>query len=122
MIEIFHITSSWQASDHTTIVALEDGKVVGSCIVDYNGSNHKDAYLWNLWVVPEKRELRIAGKLISYAEQDARSRRCKDLSLGWLAIDTDGWVLDWYKRIGFKVTGYRHSDNATILTKQLKIK
>lgn len=123
MIEIRKITTRWDSVDHTTIVAEKDGRIVGTCIVDYDkcdGELNGDAYLWNLWVLPSMRKHRVADELVRQAEQDATGKECRIISLEWSPIDTDGWALDWYKRIGFNVKKGCARIGCVRLSKELK--
>lgn len=106
-IEYHKITTTWAKNDHTTIVACICNAgvdlIVGTVMVDYNGDDKKNAYLWNLYVRSDFMRNGIGTQLLYEAEQDAKERDCESISLEWQAIDTDGWTLDWYKRQGYNV-------------------
>ncbi len=123
MIMISEFTTKWKDNDRDTIVAIDTDKrfIVGTVLVDYGGKEKKESLLWNLQVSEEYRHQGIGKSLFNAAVNNARARRCFEITLEWSAYDTDGWMLDWYKRQGFHVSGgYRE---ATVkLTKQLKAK
>lgn len=115
-------TTTWKKSDHTTIVALFRGHIVGIVMVEYIGGDRLQAMLWNLQTDKEMRRQKIGKKLLDQAEADAAGRGCNSISLEWRAIDSDGWVLDWYKRNGYKVSEDCYRGCAIRITKKLKSK
>ena len=114
-------TTKWTDRDYTTYILNKGIEGIATCIVNYYGDNKKQAYLWNLQVKEEYRKCGIASQLIERVFQDAKIRGCKEISLEWEAEESDGWVLDWYKRLGFKVD-FEEKDTpfSIILVKKLK--
>lgn len=94
---------------------------VAACIVNYYGDKKKQAYLWNLQVREEYRKCGIARQLIDMACQYAKIRGCKKISLEWEAKESDGWVLDWFKRLGFKAD-FEEKDTPFSITLVKKLK
>lgn len=114
-------TTKWTDCDYTTYILNKGIEGIATCIVNYYGDNKKQAYLWNLQVKEEYRKCGIASQLMDKVCQDAKTRGCKEISLEWEAEESDGWVLDWYKRLGFKVD-FEEKDTpfSIILVKKLK--
>ena len=121
MITLSQFTTKWKDNDRDTIVVIYDGQIVGTVLVDYGGKEKREALLWNLQVSEKHRHQGIGKSLFNAAVNNARARRCFEITLEWSDYDTDGWTLDWYKRKGFNVSGgYRE---ATVkLTKRLNAK
>lgn len=104
---VLDITSRWTATKRITILLIDPVTdiPVGTAIVDYGGTQNAtgDAFLWNLQVVEKFRNKGAGKALLDYAIAKAETRGCTTMSLEWLPYDSDGWVLDWYKRNGFTV-------------------
>ena len=118
---VYSFTTKWTDCDYITYILNKGIEGIATCIVNYYGDNKKQAYLWNLQVKEEYRKCGIASQLIDKVCQDAKTRGCKEISLEWEAEESDGWVLDWYKRLGFKVD-FEEKDTpfSIILVKKLK--
>lgn len=107
-IEFRQITTTWTENDHTTIVVLSGDEIIATANVRFSGDDKKQALLWNLWVLPSFRKAGLAKHIIDFATGIAKGHDCKHLFLDWPAEDTPGWVLDWYKRIGFKIESHNY--------------
>lgn len=121
-LQISKITTVWCGIDHTTIIATTEDKPVGTCMVDYAKIDEKhtgEAFLWNLWVNPDHRNMGVASKLMAEAREDAIERKCDNITLEWCAVDTDGWTLDWYKRMGYKVANYHRRNGCITMVKTI---
>lgn len=105
---IYQFTTKWDSSDHITYMAVRGVECVGTCVVDYCGEAKTDALLWNLQVANECRQHGIARMLVAKACEDAAARGCEEIALEWGAMDSDGWIFDWYKRLGFKFDCHTH--------------
>jgi len=105
---IYQFTTKWDSSDHITYMAVRGVECVGTCMVDYCGDMKTDALLWNLQVANECRQHGIARMLVAKACEDAAARGCEEIALEWGAMDSDGWIFDWYKRLGFKFDCHTH--------------
>ena len=57
---------------------------------------------WNFTVAEDYRRRGIGGKLLAAAEQDVRTHGGTHMQLVWRYRDTPVWVLDWYKRMGYR--------------------
>lgn len=114
-------TTKWEDRDYTTYILEKDMEGVAECIVNYYGDNKKQAYLWNLQVIEEYRKCGIARQLIDMVCRYAKIRGCKEISLEWEAKESDGWVLDWYKRLGFKAD-FEEKDTPFSITLVKKLK
>lgn len=101
--EILGIHTSWKDCDHTTIMAVENGLPIGTVMIEYGGWEKRQAMIWNLCVDKGSRKKKIGTTLLRAAIEDATKQGASDVHLEWHAEDTEGWVLDWYKRQGFFV-------------------
>lgn len=102
-MEIKSYMSKWPDTHRNIIVAIEDDEIVGAVIMDYSPKDKKEALLWNLQVDPTYRNGGIGKLLFDTAIEDAARRKYTSVFLEWSAHEAEGWVLDWYKREGFKV-------------------
>ncbi len=96
-------TTHWPDCDHSTIVYIDGDQIVATCMVSYEGKNKKEAVLWNLQVKKDYRNGGLGKLLLKVAIDDAVLHKCPSIDLEWSAHEAEGWVLDWYKREGFKV-------------------
>lgn len=112
------LTTKWAESNNTIIMLLKEDVPIGVVCVDYRGANKKEATIWNLCVDERFRKHGFGHALLEEALRDVESYRCESVTLEWKAVDTDGWVLDWYKRKGFKVVG-GHYGGCVLLQKRL---
>lgn len=108
-VVIYQFTTTWESCDHTTYLAVRGGKCVGTCMVDYCCEGKRDALLWNLQVAAAFRKGGIARMLVQRACTAATARGCKEIALEWGAMDSAGWIFDWYRRIGFKYDYITHN-------------
>ena len=106
-LNIYHYHTEWKECDHTTIIAVLDGVPVGTVMVEYGGHKKSQAMIWNLNVMESTRKRGLGEQLLKLAIGDAWARKVTNIHLQWCAEDTDGWVLDWYKRMGFFVNEVR---------------
>lgn len=60
------------------------------------------AYIGSLWVAEKDRRKRVGGILLEQAELLAKSHGCKYVALAYDETFSPTWVLEWYKRIGYK--------------------
>lgn len=77
-----------------------DDKNNASAILDVE-KEESSGFIWSLFVDESCRKQGIATKLIKYAENIAKRRGCKQISLKWnegLSID---WSKSWYERLGY---------------------
>lgn len=122
-LNIYHYQSKWKDNDHITLLAVLNGKPVGTVMVQYGGRNKHQALIWNLHVVKEHRKKRIGEQLLKLAIGDAAARGLEKVYLEWGAYDSPGWVFDWYKRAGFKpdcVAGAYERRNVVQMTFTIK--
>lgn len=102
-IDILGFHTEWKTNDHTTLMAVEDGRPIGTVMIEYGGWNKQQAMIWNLCVENDCRKKGLGTSLLKAAIDDAAKRGAAEVHLEWCADDTEGWVLDWYKRQGFFV-------------------
>jgi len=79
------------------LVAVLDGKVVGSCMAGYEG--HR-GWINYLAVAPAHQRKGIAKQLMAVAEKKLRALGCPKINLQVREQNTD--VITFYERIGFK--------------------
>ena len=91
-----HSVSMWDDYTCVTIVAL-DGK--SSCRLHIYNDNPQEAIVSDLYVANLERKKGIATELLEYCKRIAKSFNCTSLSL---RSDTNDWVREWYRRIGFE--------------------
>lgn len=60
------------------------------------------AIIDSLWVAEKDRRKRVGGILLEQAELLAKSHGCKYVALAYDETFSPKWVLEWYKRIGYK--------------------
>lgn len=60
------------------------------------------AIIDSLWVSEKDREKWVGGFLLEQAEMLAKSKGCKYVALAYDETFSPTWVLEWYKRIGYK--------------------
>lgn len=117
MIKSFR--TQWSHLDRDVIVFIKNAEIIGSCLLDMQGTH---AHFWNLWVDIKYRSQGIGKNLLTQAIINAKQYGCTDISLGWKAIDSDGRVFDWYRKEGFEVNESQPLQGEIILTKQLGMK
>ena len=85
----------WHWGESHTIV-LADGAAL--CFVKLEDGT-KAATLEDVIVSPSERGKGLGNMLVAEAIREAKRMGAKSL---WLWTYTDTWMLDWYKRLGFK--------------------
>jgi len=81
------------------------------------GLNAGEALIWSLDVFPDHRRSGIGKTLLHEAESYASGMGCKYAFVEWTKGEAAPWVLQWYKRCGYKP--YAQFDKTTRLRKQL---
>lgn len=101
--------------DQTTVLALEDGDVVGCASISYmtimptfSHVTGKRSHLMNVYTAPEHRGKGIAYKMVSMLIEDAWSRGATEISL-----DATEMGRPLYTKLGFK-----ESTECMVLTKE----
>ena len=86
-------------------VAERDGRAVG-CL-RWNMASNGDLHVRRVAVEPELQRQGIGGALMGWAEEEARRRGCRCLSVG-VRVGLPG-NLDYFRQLGYVVTGeHRH--------------
>ena len=62
-----------------------------------------DCAIYNLWVDEKHRKQGSARLLMETAEQEAKKLGCKSVQLEWDDKGSKPFVLDWYKRLGYRI-------------------
>lgn len=78
-----------------------------------------DAFIWALFVDECAREDGIARKMMSEAEDMCGMCSCFTVGLRWDDRESEPWVLDWYKRRGYKEIRTEEDGHAHFLVKDL---
>jgi GNAT superfamily N-acetyltransferase len=79
------------------VLALEEGRLVGSVYVAWDGAQH--AFLLEPTVHPERRHRGIGVELVRRAAQAARAAECV-----WLHVDYEASLAPFYAACGFEAT------------------
>lgn len=72
----------------------------------------------NLWVDEKYRKRGTARLLMETAEREAKKLGCKSVQLEWNDKDTEVFVLEWYKRLGYHVKA-SNENGLLLLVKEL---
>lgn len=78
------------------------------------------AFIYALWVEPADRHKGCAYILLNRAERIAAEHNHSTVILEWYKVDTPVYVLEWYKRCGYKEIDRDESGEYVLLEKQLK--
>lgn len=81
-----------------------------------------DAFLWALFVDGIARNTGLAKKMMREAETLCLMAGCRTVGLRWDDRESEPWVLDWYKRIGYKEIRVESDGHAHFLVKDLSNK
>lgn len=109
-------TTRWRVSSGHCFVAEIDGKIVGTiCYHDPSSDAGCDYYrqdgvarVGQLAVEPSLQRNRIATRLMTHAEEFARSRGMLELALD--TAEPAGHLIEWYARIGYRIVGHHRWD------------
>lgn len=71
---------------------------------------YADCAIYNLWIDEKYRKRGTARLLMETAEREAKKLGCKSAQLGWNDKDTEVFVLEWYKRLGYHVKASSEND------------
>ena len=81
-----------------------------------------DAFLWALFVDGIARNTGLAKKMMREAETLCLMAGCRTVGLRWDDRESEPWVLDWYKRRGYKEIRTEEDGHAHFLVKDLSNK
>ena len=81
-----------------------------------------DAFLWALFVDGIARNTGLAKKMMREAETLCLMAGCRTVGLRWDDRESESWVLDWYKRIGYKEIRVESDGHVHFLVKDLSNK
>lgn len=102
--------------------------IYGSCQLDIPKPHEKetepfwqdcDAFLYALYVDTYARKHFLAKNMLAAAESVCQYRDCKTIGLRWDDRESEPWVLDWYKRMGYKEIRVESDGHAHFLVKDL---
>ena len=79
---------------------------------------YADCAIYGLWVDEKYRKQGSARLLIEAAEQEAKKLGCKSVQLEWDDKGSKTFVLEWYKRIDYRVMA-RNENDRLLLVKEL---
>lgn len=81
-----------------------------------------DAFVWALFVDDIARNNGLAKKMMREAEALCVMEGCRTVGLRWDDRESESWVLDWYKRIGYEEIRVEEDGHAHFLVKDLSNK
>lgn len=81
-----------------------------------------DAFVWALFVDDIVRNTGLAKKMMREAETLCLMSGCRTVGLRWDDRESESWVLDWYKRIGYEEIRVEEDGHAHFLVKDLSNK
>lgn len=81
-----------------------------------------DAFLWALFVDDVARNTGLAKKMMREAETLCVMEGCRTVGLRWDDRESESWVLDWYKRMGYEEVRVESDGHAHFLVKDLSNK
>ena len=81
-----------------------------------------DAFLWALFVDGIARNTGLAKKMMREAETLCLMAGCRTVGLRWDDRESESWVLDWYKRMGYEEIRVEEDGHAHFLVKDLSNK
>lgn len=118
-MEIRHYIQNWK--DYKRVIVVSDK---GSVFVDlyqqplYDFDTAIKSEIWALYVGESFRNKGIAKQLLQYAENIVKQFGESCVALVW-NNSTPLWVLEWYKKSGYKVCQYLN-DTEALLIKEIK--
>lgn len=78
---------------------------------------HADCAIYNLWVDENFRKQGSARLLMEAAEQEAKKLGCKSVQLEWDDKGSKPFVLEWYKRLGYRVMAMNENGRLLLVKK-----
>ena len=127
----FRISYQWQTWYHVNRVLISMvlyRNVYGSCQLDMPKPHEKetepfwqdcDVFLYALYVDTYARNHSIAKNMLAAAESVCQYEDCKTIGLRWDDRESESWVLDWYKRMGYEEIRVESDGHARFLVKDL---
>lgn len=81
-----------------------------------------DGFVWALFVDDIVRNTGLAKKMMREAETLCVMAGCRSVGLRWDDRESESWVLDWYKRMGYEEIRVEEDGHAHFLVKDLSDK
>lgn len=81
-----------------------------------------DGFVWALFVDDIVRNTGLAKKMMREAETLCVMAGCRTVGLRWDDRESESWVLDWYKRMGYEEIRVEEDGHAHFLVKDLSDK
>lgn len=78
-----------------------------------------DGFVWALFVDDIVRNTGLAKKMMREAETLCVMAGCRSVGLRWDDRESESWVLDWYKRMGYEEIRVEEDGHAHFLVKDL---
>lgn len=78
-----------------------------------------DGFVWALFVDDIARKTGLAKKMMREAETLCVMAGCRTVGLRWDDRESESWVLDWYKRMGYEEIRVESDGHARFLVKDL---
>lgn len=119
---------SWYHVNRVIISMVLFRFIYGSCQLDIPKPHEKetepfwqdcDAFLYALYVDTCARKHSLAKTMLAAAESVCQYRDCKTIGLRWDDRESEPWVLDWYKRMGYEEIRVEADGHAHFFVKDL---
>ena len=115
-MKIHHYIQNWES--HKRIIIVSDkGSVFIELSNQYLYNHNVKAEIWGLFVLESFRNKGVAKQLIQYAEDTLKQFGEYYVAIVW-NNSTPIWVLEWYKKIGYKFCKYLNNSD-TLLIKEI---
>ncbi len=101
MNKILRINEQRWKNTHRWIISTKEASIILEIYPKPRGDERIKAYIWALWVNPSSRKKGIATELLRKAEEIAKAQKEPFVWIEWDKEDSDRFVLDWYRRLGY---------------------
>lgn len=119
MVKIKSLSSNWLTHINTEVLIFEDDMPVGISHI-YHDKGSTNGQIHSLFVALPYRRKGYAKQMLEEAIKYCVRNKWDSVSIEWDWNEADGWVLDFYKRLGFQITDMNPERNTLLLVRNLK--